>query len=409
MSKAAGGTGLRGAGRLLGNLLIFIIISALGGIMVAGLSLPLVGSAGLAAKAASDHFEDLPSDFETPVLPQRSKILADDGSLIAYTWSDDLGGNRVVVPMSQISPSMPQALVAIEDVRFYQHGGIDIKGTIRALVHNSNGGNLQGGSTIAQQYVKNVLLLEAGTDKAKQQAAIADTFTRKVTELKYAVAVEKSLTKDQILERYLNLVYFGNGAYGVEAAAERYFSTSAAKLTVPQAALLAAVVNSPTEFDPFAHPADALKRRNIALADMANPSLNYITPAQAAQYEKAPLGLNPTSLKDGCITADGSAKFFCNYVYNTFIQDSAYGKTQADRIALWQRGGLTIQTTMSVKDEKSADAAIAKRVYPSDFTKRDIASALVMVEPGSGQIKAMAQSVPMGNGQGQTFINLSAD
>src|SRR5260370_39269422 len=139
---------------------------------------------------------------------------------------------------------MPIAVVAIEDVRFYQHGGVDLKGTVRALVHNSHGGNLQGGSTITQQYVKNVLLLEAGTDKVKRQAAIADTFTRNVTELKYAVAVEKTLNEDQILERYLNLVYFGEGSYGVEAAAERYFSTSAEKLTVPHAALLAALLHS---------------------------------------------------------------------------------------------------------------------------------------------------------------------
>ena len=407
VSGRTGYSGASGAGRLISHLGTFVMVSALAGVLIAGLTLPFVGSFGLTAKAASDHFEDMPNDFETPVLPQRTKILADDGSVIAYTWGDF--GNRVVVPMSQINPNMPHAIVAIEDIRYYQHGGIDLKGTLRALVHNSSGGNTQGGSSIAQQYIKNDLLLEAGTDKAKQQAAIADTFSRKLTELKYAIAVEKTLSKDQILERYLNLVYFGAGAYGVEAAAERYFSTTAAKLTVPQAALLAAIVNSPSEFDPFAHPADALKRRNIVLEDMANSALNYVTPAQAAQYEKTPLGLNPTSLKNGCINANGSAKFFCNYVYNTFIQDSAYGKTQADRIALWQRGGLTIQTTMSVKDETASDNAISKFVYPSDFKNKDIASALVMVEPGTGQIKAMAQSVPMGNGSGQTFINLSAD
>ncbi len=306
MRKAAGYTGVRGVGRLFGHLIIFLIVSALGGIMIAGLTLPVVGSVGLAAKAASDHFEDLPSDFETPVLPQRSKILADDGSLIAYTWSDDLAGNRVVVPWSAINPNMPHALVSIEDIRFYQHGGVDLKGTVRALVNNSNGGNTQGGSTIAQQYAKNVLLLEAGNDKAKQRAAIADTFTRKLTELKYAVAIEKTLSKDQILERYLNLVYYGNGTYGVEAAAERYFSTTSDKLTIPQAALLAALVNSPSEYDPFQHPVQALARRNLVLQDMASPAVKYLTPVQAAQLEKTPLGLKPTAPRHGCITAQGS-------------------------------------------------------------------------------------------------------
>ncbi|MBS2963038.1 penicillin-binding protein [Actinocrinis puniceicyclus] len=405
MSKATGAARLRGAGRKLGSLLIFIVISALGGVMLAGLSLPVIGGFGVAAKAASDHFEDLPTDFETPVLPQRSKILADDGSLIAYTWSDDLGGDRVVVPMSRISASMPQALVAIEDVRYYQHGGVDIKGTVRALVHNSQGGNLQGGSTIAQQYVKNVLLLEAGSDKVKQQAAIADTFTRKVTELKYAVAVEKSLTKQQILERYLNLVYFGNGAYGVEAAAERYFSTTAAKLTVPQAALLAALVNSPSAFDPLQHPAEALARRNIVIQDMASPVLKYLTQAQVAGYQRVPLGLNPTPPRHGCISARASSAFFCNYVYETFINDPDYGPTKADRVKLWDMGGLTIRTTMSVKDENAADSAISGYTRATD----KVASALAMIEPGTGQIKAMAQSKPMGSNLGETYLNLAGD
>ncbi|WP_326855795.1 transglycosylase domain-containing protein [Actinocrinis sp.] len=400
-------SGASGVGRLISHLGTFVVISALAGVLIAGLTLPFVGSFGLTAKAASDHFEDLPVDFAAPVLPQRTKILADDGSLIAYTWGDY--GNRIVVPMSQINPSMPHALVAIEDIRFYQHGGIDIKGTMRALLNNSSGGNTQGGSSITQQYVKNVLLLEAGTDKAKQQAAIADTFSRKITELKYAIAVEKTLSKDQILERYLNLVYFGNGSYGVEAAAERYFSTTANKLTPPQAAMLAAIVNSPTEFDPFAHPTDTMTRRNIVLQDMANPSLNYITPAQAAQYEKQPLGLKPTTPHSGCIEAQGSAQFFCNYVYESFLADPAYGKTVDDRKAMWDLGGLTIQTTMSQQDEHSSDAAIATRVYGTDLAKHDIASALVMVQPGTGQIKAMAQSARMGSSSGQTYINLSAD
>ncbi|HEV2342974.1 MAG TPA: transglycosylase domain-containing protein [Actinocrinis sp.] len=397
--------GVRGLGRLFGHLLVFLVVSALGGVMLAGMTLPLVGSVGLAAKSASDHFEDLPSDFETPALPQRSKILADDGSLITYTWSDDLGGDRVVVPWSQISQNMPHALVAIEDIRFYQHGGVDLKGTVRALVNNSRGGNIQGGSTIAQQYVKNVLLLEAGTDKVKRQAAIADTFTRKITELKYAVAVEKTLSKDQILERYLNLVYFGNGSYGVEAAAERYFSTTSDRLTITQAALLAALVNSPSEYDPFQNPAQALARRNIVLQDMSSPTLGYLTAQQAAQYQKTPLGLKPTSPRHGCITAPGSAAFECNYVYQTFINDPAYGATQADRIALWDMGGLTIHTTFSAKDEKAADKAISTHTYSTD----KVASALAMVQPGTGQIKAIAQSKPMGNNEGETYLDLAAD
>jgi membrane peptidoglycan carboxypeptidase len=404
MRDARGGI-IRRFSLLIWHLIAFVVVSALAGVMIAAMTMPVVAPVGLAAKNASGNFESLPADFQTPDLPQRSSILAADGSLIAYTWSDDLGGNRVVVPMSEINPVMPHALVAIEDIRYYQHGGVDLKGTVRAFLHNSHGGNLQGGSTITQQYVKNVLILEAGTDKTKIAAATADTFSRKITELRYAVALEQELTKDQILERYLNLVYFGNGAYGVEAAAERYFSTTAAKLTLTQAATLAAIVNSPTLYDPFTYPQQVLARRDIVLDDMANSTLNYLTPQQAAQLKATPLGLNPTTPKHGCIVAPGSAAFFCNYVYQTFINDPDYGATEADRIALWNMGGLTIHTTMDPTDEAAADSAISSHTYSTDR----VASALAMIQPGTGQIKAIAQSKPMGSGTGQTYLDLAGD
>jgi len=406
MAKSEGDySGLGGIGRLFAHLGTFIVISSVAGLLLAGLVLPATTGVGLAAKSASDHFEDLPDDFQTPTLPQRSEIYAADGTLIASTWDEDLDGNRVVVPWNEINSTMPEAIVSIEDQRFYQHGGIDLKGTLRALVNDSSGGALQGGSSIAQQYVKNVLEVEAGSNAAAQQAAIADTVSRKITELKYAIAVEQQMSKQELLDRYLNIVYYGNDAYGVEAAAERYFSTSAAKLTVTQAAMLAAIVNSPTLYDPFQYPKEALLRRNIVIADMALPSLHYLTAKQAAAYEKMPLGLNPTVPQNGCITAKGSAAFFCNYVYETFINDPSYGATVAAREAMWNEGGLDITTTMVTKNEVAADAAISSRVYSTD----KVASALVEATPGTGAIVAMAQSKPMGSGTGETYINLSSD
>jgi membrane peptidoglycan carboxypeptidase len=386
-----------------GGLGAFLGVSALAGVLLAGFLLPVVGSSGLMVKAASDHFEDLPSAFDAPTPPQRTQILAADGSVFAQTWGDY--GNRVVVPMSQINPNMPNALVAIEDSRYYQHGGIDLTGTIRAFFNDAQGGDTQGGSTIAQQYVKNVLLLEAGTNTQRQQQAVADTVARKITELRYAVSVEREMSKEQILQNYLNLVYFGDDAYGVEAAAERYFSTTAAKLTPPQAAMLAAIVNSPTYYDPFAYPKNTLARRNLVLQKMADPDLHYLTAKQAAAYEKTPLGLAPTPANSGCIAASASAAFYCNYVYTTFLADPDYGATAADRQALWEQGGLTIDTTLDPTAQNSAAKAVTDHTYPTD----KVASAIVMIQPGTGQIKAMAQSRPMGNGTGQTFVNLSAD
>jgi membrane peptidoglycan carboxypeptidase len=386
----------RGVGTFLG-------VSALTGLLFAGFLLPVLGSSGLVVKAASDHFEDLPGAFQAPTLPQRTQILAADGSTIAQTWGDY--GNRVVVPMGKINPDMPNALVAIEDSRYYEHGGIDLTGTIRALFNDTQGGDIQGGSTIAQQYVKNVLLLEAGTNARRQQQAVADTLARKITELRYAVSVEREMSKQEILQDYLNLVYFGNGAYGVQAAAQRYFSTSAADLTPPQAATLAAIVNSPTYYDPIAYPKNALARRNVVLQKMADPDLHYLTAAQAAGYEKTPLNLAPSPQNSGCIAATASAAFYCNYVYTTFLADPAFGATAAAREALWEQGGLTIDTTLDPVAQNAAAKAVADHTYATD----KVASAIVMIEPGTGQIKAMAQSRPMGNGTGQTFVNLAAD
>jgi membrane peptidoglycan carboxypeptidase len=232
MAKSEGGySGLGGIGRLATHLGVFVVISAVAGLLLAGLVLPATASVGLAAKSASDHFEELPDDFQSPTLPQRSNIYAADGSLIATTWDDNLDGNRVVVPWNEISSTMPEAIVSIEDQRFYQHGGIDLKGTLRALVNDSSGGSLQGGSSIAQQYVKNVLEVEAGTNAAAQQAAIADTVSRKIHRTEVRDSRRAADVQEELLDRYLNIVYFGNDAYGVQTAAERYFSTSAANLT----------------------------------------------------------------------------------------------------------------------------------------------------------------------------------
>lgn len=396
----------RGVGRLgrfLIGLISFILVSALGGALIAGMALPAVAAAGLGAKAASDRFLNLPSTFQIPVLPQRNTIEAADGSVIATAWDPDNQSNRVVVPLSQINILMQHAIVAIEDQRFYEHGGIDLKGTLRALIDNSQGdGNLQGGSTIAQQYVKNSLELEAGNNVALRNAADADTFSRKISELRYAISVLQEMSKNELLQSYLNLIFYGNGAYGVQVAAQTYFSVSAANLNADQAAMLAAVVNSPTAYNPFTNAAAALARRNLVLADMAEQG--YLTAKQAAADEKQPLGLNPGSQTDGCIGA-GDEAFFCTYVYDSFIDDAAYGSTTAARETLWNEGGLVVKTTLVPQDQASGAKAVADHTDPTD----KVATALAMVTPGTGAITAIAQSKPMGSGGGETYVNLAAD
>ena len=403
MAIAQGVHGVSRFGRFLVGLVAFIVVSALGGALIAGMALPAIAAAGLGAKDASDHFLALPTAFQLPVLPQRDTIEATDGSVIATTWDPDNESNRVPVPITQISVLMQHAIVAIEDQRFYQHGGIDLKGTLRALVNNSKGdGDLQGGSTIAQQYVKNALELEAGNNVALRNAAAADTVSRKITELRYAISLLQEMSKNDLLQSYLNLIFYGNGSYGVQVAAETYFSTSAANLNADQSAMLAAIVNSPSAYNPFTNAGPVLARRNIVLADMAKQG--YLTAKQAAADEKQSLGLNPGNQVDGCIGA-GAEAFFCTYVYDSFLEDPSYGATSAARENLWNEGGLVIKTTLVPQDESASAKSVADHTDPGDA----VATALAMVTPGTGAITAIAQSKPMGSGSGQTYVDLAAD
>ncbi|MBC3841405.1 transglycosylase domain-containing protein [Streptacidiphilus sp. 4-A2] len=244
-----------------------------------------------------------------------------NGGVIASVYSRD----RTIVPLGQIAPIMRSALIDIEDHRFYQHGAIDLQGTLRALTTNAGAGTVsQGGSTLTQQYVKNVFVEEAGDDQAKVLEAQRQTTGRKIKELRYAIKMEESLTKDQILEDYLNITFFGEHAYGVEAAAERYFSVHAAQLTAPQAALLAGLVQSPSAYDPVSSPRLALQRRNRVLAAMAG--YGTITRAQAVLYQATGLGLKESLPQEGCITARQGEAFFCSYVEHLILQDRSSGR-----------------------------------------------------------------------------------
>ena len=178
---------------------------------------------------------------------------------------------------------MRHAIVAIEDRRFYEHHGVDYKGILRAALTNQENGNVtQGGSTLTQQYVKNVLL-ESATTPAEIKAATDRSVQRKLREARYALALERKLTKDQILANYLNIANFGDGAYGVEAAAQHYFGIHAKQLNVVQAALLAGIVNSPTAYDPKLHPKAALDRRQLVLDQMVVVEIPDARPGEVRQ------------------------------------------------------------------------------------------------------------------------------
>lgn len=212
-------------GSLVYRAIMFVVVSVLAGVLVAGLFIPLAGMAGAATNAVSTGMEQIPAELETPPQSERSRVLLSNGEVLATFWEE----NRVYVPLGEIAPIMVKAQVAIEDHRFYEHGALDVKGTLRALIRNtSTSAGTQGGSSLTQQYVKMVQIETAKVqgDDAGIQKAQERTLSRKIQELRFAIALEKKLTKDQILERYLNIAYYGDGAYGVQSAARHYFNLS---------------------------------------------------------------------------------------------------------------------------------------------------------------------------------------
>ncbi|MFD8560111.1 transglycosylase domain-containing protein [Streptosporangium canum] len=353
------------------------------GLLASGLALPAVGGAGAVVVTASDELNIRPVDLKEPPLAEKTTVLDARGNQIAQFWDV----YREVVPLNQVADVMKTAIISIEDYRFYEHGAIDLEGTMRALAKNlASGGVSQGGSSITQQYVKQVLLTTAVTKK-EQEKALEASYARKLNELRYAMAVEQKYSKDQILEKYLNIAFFGARANGVEAAAKRFFGVPASKLTLPQAATLAAAVQSPNSTNPDAGKKAQrllLERRNLVLDRMAE--LKKITPEEAAKAKKEKLGYRGTPLPGGCESSP--YPYFCFYVRSEISGNPAFGKTEEDRLRFLNRGGLTIRTTLDPKMQVAADAAIRKRVYASDNPMASQA----LVQPGTGAIKAMAAS-----------------
>jgi membrane peptidoglycan carboxypeptidase len=378
----------------------FLGVSVLAGAVMAGIALPAAGALGLAAKGSVQGFDEIPANLKSPQLSQRTTILDSAGQQIATVYSRD----RTVVDLKDISPYLQKAIVAIEDSRFYQHGAIDLKGVLRALNKNAqSGGVAQGASTLTQQLVKNYFIEEAGDDPTKVAQATQQTLGRKIRELKYAIQIEEKLGKKKILENYLNITFFGEQAYGVEAASQRYFSKHAKDLSLQQAALLAGIVQSPSRYDPVNDEAEATKRRNTVLQRMAE--VGDISQQEADAAKEKPLGLHVSQPKNGCITAGKGAGFFCKYVENAFLNDPVFGKTKEARAKIWNRGGLTIRTTLDPQSQASVQASLKQHVEKSD----KVAAAATLVEPGTGKILAMGQSKPYGYGKNETEYNYSVD
>jgi membrane peptidoglycan carboxypeptidase len=360
---------LRSVGRLFG-------LCLLAGVLAAGMVFPGALALSVVSNAAGDSVNSVSTDLATGQLPLTSTITDSSGAPIAYLFDQ----NRDPVTTEQISSAMKAAIVAIEDRRFYQHQGVDWQGTIRAVIANSaSGGVVQGASTLTQQYVKNYLLYVEAQTEAERLTATEQTPARKLREARVALQLERSLSKEDILSRYLNIVFWGNGAYGVSAAARTYFNTTADKLTVAQSALLAGIVRSTSQFDPVAHPQAALERRNLVIAQMQEQGM--IDQAQAREALAEPLGIaDPHSARNnGCIGA-GDAGFFCNYVIDYLAQAGL----PLDQLV---RGGYTIKTTLDRGAMEKMKAALDVEV-PTE--QPNVADVMAIVEPGSDKHKVVA-------------------
>ena len=351
-----------------------LLAAAVIALIVSGIYVPAVSSTIIVGAANLDAMVTDLSPLVIPSLPQYSKLLAADGSVLATFTSE----NRVPVKLSAVSPIVVKVLLSSEDRTFYSNNGIDPRGIARALLANLEGRPIQGGSTITQQYVKNILELQGGA------AATITSLQRKINEIVYARQLTRELTKNQILDGYLNTVYFGAQAYGIEAAARRYYSVHASQLSLQRSAMLVALVEAPTSYDPLTDPTLARTMRNQVLHVTY---LNHqITLTQERVAAASPLGLKPSLPTTGCQVS--KVPYFCDWVSNELATLPALGATPAQRDATLQRGGLTIYTTLVPSQQAAAETAAVSIVGVTDR----VGDAIVVETPGTGAITAMAQN-----------------
>lgn len=313
-------------------------------------------------------------------MPGPSTLTDSAGDVIAEFHDQ----RRTPLDYGDIPGDMVNAMVSIEDRRFFEHEGVDWTGIVRAAVSNLSSDDVQGASTLTQQYVKNYLAIVAATSPEEAAAATERSYARKLREITLAREVDAALTKEEILERYLNLVSFGHGAFGIEEAAKTYFGHGAADLTLPQAAMLAGMVQAPSALDPYTNPEGLTARRGAVLSAMERDG--HITAVQRAEADAADLGVldAPQVPDSGCIAA-GDRGFFCDYVTTWLAEEAGVG------LDTLRRGGYTIETTLDPAAQDASVAALTNSVSPE---ASGVAGVINLIEPGreSRRILAMASS-----------------
>ncbi|MFN2494857.1 MAG: penicillin-binding protein [Pseudonocardiaceae bacterium] len=349
------------------------------GVIMAGILFPVAGGIGMASNRASETVNSVSADLVAGEVPLVSTVTDKDGMPIAHVFDQ----NRFYTPPEGIADSIKAAIIAIEDRRFFEHNGVDWRATTRALMTNLSAGSAlegQGGSTLTMQYVKNHLLYVVAKNDAERAAAVETTPARKLREVRVALQLEKKISKQEILARYLNMVFFGHNAYGVASAARTYFNTTPDRLTIAQAALLAGMVKSTNTYDPVDHPEQALARRNLVIDSMVE--VGSITPVQGAAAKAEPLGIQQplTGLANGCVGAGPADGFYCQYVMD-YLDAAGFSEEQV------RRGGYLIRTNLDRRASDLAKRAASGQV-PTDT--KGIANAMAIVEPGRDKHRVRA-------------------
>jgi membrane peptidoglycan carboxypeptidase len=344
---------------------VLAVVTALTGILFAMAASPAAAFFGRTVGLVASRFDQPLPEAKLPKFDQRSVVLDRNGRTLATFSGEE---NRVFLSLSDIPLVTQQAVIAIEDARFYQHHGVDVPGLLRAMFLNIRvGGIAQGGSTITQQLVKNTIV---GRERS---------LDRKVREARLAVELEKRMSKQKILEAYLNETYFGNGVYGVETAAQFYFGEHARDLTMPQSALLAAIIKAPQNYEPIHNYSAARGRRDVVMRRMSEEG--FITRDQFEAARAKGLGVKAHTLRQS------SAPFLLTYIRNLLRNDPKMKDAYDDPEAALYTAGLRIQTTLDASLLQSANDAMA-RVLPATH---DPAAALVSIDPATGGVRAVAQ------------------
>nr|WP_308121343.1 transglycosylase domain-containing protein [Actinoplanes bogorensis] len=355
------------------------------GLVIAGLAYPLAALAGLGVKAGTEALQGMPEELIEVPTAQTSYVYAKDGKTLLTMFYEE---HRKPIKIADMSPYITQAIVASEDNRFYEHNGVDAKGVARAFVANQQAGGVsQGASTLTMQYVRMALRDGAKTPKQALEAT-EQTTQRKLREMRLAIELEKRMSKQEILERYLNAAYYGHRAYGIFAASQVFFSKLPRDLTLNEAALLAGLVKAPSAYDPATQDRQAAtSRRNYVIDQMQK--MKSITPLQATEAKDQPIKLKLSSPANDCISIADKHNdwgFFCDYFKSWWKEQPAFGANPMEREENLRRGGYRVVTSIDPRIQASA----MEHILDKEKRRSRIAHGQVIIEPNTGRVLSMA-------------------